>query len=195
LTTNDTDHCRSGRLRRDRVRLLAVLQGHEQYTRAVAQMRLGFTGPHTDPTYHQQVWLESVFDNLQIDVLHHGAGRGSCLAAHELALQHDIPVVVHPPSNTKFLAVQCLNRHPNVTVLPAAPYLVRDRAIVGSCDGLVAMPKNEQPAGLNISGIGGTWYTVLYAERMNKQIVICYPDGTVEKRETKILRNPGGQSC
>jgi hypothetical protein len=152
-------------------------------------MKLGFTGTRVDLTDHQRVWLESVFDNLQIDVLHHGACVGADLAAHQLALQHDIPVVVHPPAKTRFLAVQCLTERPNVTVLPAAPYLVRDRAIVGSCDGLVAMPKNEQPTGLNISGIGGTWYTVLYAERLNKQIVICYPDGTVEKREVKILRN------
>lgn len=153
-------------------------------------MKLGFTGTRDGLSQHQQDWLSNVFDRLQIDVLHHGACVGADLAAHLLAAEHDIPIVVHPPVKTKFLALQCMQNIRGVTILPAAPYLVRDRAIVGACEGLIGMPKNTEPTGLDISGIGGTWYTIKFAERMNIPAVICYPDGTVEKRETKILRRP-----
>jgi hypothetical protein len=123
-------------------------------------------------------------------VLHHGACVGADLAAHQLAAQHDIPIVVWPPTKTKFLAPQCLEVMQGVKIMPASPYLMRDRAIAGACEGLVACPKNREPTGLDVSAIGGTWYTINYAQRLGREVVICYPDGGIEKRETKILRRP-----
>jgi hypothetical protein len=150
-------------------------------------MRLGFTGTREQITDAQKDWLATVFDQLQIDVLHHGACVGADAYAHSLAVERMIPVVVHPPIKTKYLAAECLLDMPGVTILPAKPYLNRDRDIVGCCEGLVALPKNKEPQ-LNTDYIGGTWYTIRYAqERYNRPVMICYPDGEVEKREVRMI--------
>jgi hypothetical protein len=150
-------------------------------------MKLGFTGTREDITQAQTLWLTHLFNALQIEVLHHGACVGADHAAHLLALQRNIPVVVHPPVKTKFLARECLNELPGVQVLPAKPYLVRDRDIVACTDGLAALPKGPEPKGLNLEGIGGTWYTIQFALRMNKPVMICYPDGEVDHRKQRDI--------
>jgi hypothetical protein len=64
-------------------------------------------------------------------------------------------------------------------VLAAKPPLHRNRDIVAATTGLAVLPKQDRkPPPLQW---GGTWYTVNYAERMNRSIVICWPDGRVEK--------------
>lgn len=147
-------------------------------------MKLGLTGTREGITQSQLLWVTNVFDNLQISVLHHGCCVGADASGHELAVARNIPVIVHPPVKTRFIASQCLDAKGGlVTVLPAKPYLNRDRDIVVLTDGLVALPKNHEPPSYELEGIGGTWYTVRFAVRMNKPVMICYPDGQVEKRE------------
>jgi hypothetical protein len=151
-------------------------------------MKLGFTGTRDQLSYAQKDWLTTIFDQLQIDVLHHGACQGADAYAHALAVERGIPVVVHPPVKVRYLANECLLPAPGVTVLPGKPYLNRDRDIVGCCEGLVALPKNQEPH-MNTDSIGGTWYTIRYAtQRYNRPVMICYPDGSVEKRESKSLQ-------
>lgn len=148
-------------------------------------MIIGFTGTREDITEAQKAWLTNTFDALQIDQLHHGACTGADAFAHDLAVERNIPVVVHPPIKTNFLAAQCLIPRPNVVVLPAKPYLNRNKDIVGCSNGMIALPKNHEPQN-NMEPSGGTWYTVRFAqERANKPVMICYPDGEVEKREAR----------
>lgn len=147
-------------------------------------MKLGFTGTREGANEVQLTWLENVFVGLKIEVLHHGGCVGADEEAHMFAVAAKIPVIVHPPVKTKFLATDCLNPQGGlVTVLPAKPYLNRDRDIVVLTDGLVALPKNHEPPSHDLEGAGGTWYTVRFAQRMLKPVMICYPDGKVEKRE------------
>lgn len=143
-------------------------------------MIIGFTGSRTQPTDAQVYWLRETFRDLQIDVLHHGACVGADRLAHDLAIAHGVPVVVHTPVNQMFLDRECLQEHSLVTVLQEKPYLTRNRDIVAVCDGLIALPNTPQPAN-QYAPNGGTWYTVSYAHRLNKQVVICHPDGRVVK--------------
>lgn len=121
-------------------------------------------------------------------MLHHGACVGADAYAHKLAVERNFRIVVHPPVKTKFLARECLIEGPLVTVLPAKPYLNRDRDIVGRTEGVVATPKNHEPQGIDFRSIGGTWYTINYALRSNRPVIICYPSGVIDKREMKRLR-------
>lgn len=139
-------------------------------------MIIGFTGTRNPLTPQQIAWLNTVLETQPPNVLHHGACIGADSTAHFAALDNDIPVVVHPPTNAKHIDMECLAPHPLVTVLPREPYLNRNRSIVGACDGLVALPSRAE------AQEGGTWYTVHFAERMNKPVVICYPDGRIEIR-------------
>ena len=146
-------------------------------------MILGFTGTRQKVTDVQMKWLSVVFNQLTIHELHHGACVGADQAAHILALQHGIPIVVHPPVNPTYLAALCLTPQAKVTILAAKPYLNRNRDIVGATEGIVALPQQlREPPPLQW---GGTWYTVDYAVRLNKSVVICYSDGRIEKRNSK----------
>ena len=59
--------------------------------------------------------------------------------------------------------------------LPGKTHFARNRDIVDGCDVLIACPcdMTEQPR-------GGTWYTVGYARKNGKCVIIVWPDGSVE---------------
>lgn len=150
-------------------------------------MILGFTATREGMTDAQLAWLYSIFEDglkyptqVAINAVHHGACVGGDAQVHAAALEAGTAIHVWPPVNPKYLAHQCLTPHPLVTVHPAMPYLDRDRQIVGSTAELVAFPKHGiQP---DRALWGGTWYTVDFAERVNKRVTIVYPTGTVEQR-------------
>jgi hypothetical protein len=144
-------------------------------------MILGFTGTRRGLTEVQIRWLQDLFERLRIDEGHHGACVGADLEFHKLAVLHGVPLVVHPPVNTKFLAAECLTPGPLVKVKRAKPYLHRDRDIAGACEGLAATPWQDAEPPL-MDG-GGTFYTIRYAQRLNKPVMICFANGRVEKRE------------
>lgn len=144
-------------------------------------MIIGFTATREGLTNQQLAWLVRVFEDTQhITEVHHGACIGGDAAVHAQAIENGVPIFVWPPTNPKYIAVECLTPHPLVTVHPGMPYLDRDRQIVKATAGLIALPKHdEQPDRMYW---GGTWYTVDFAERMNKPVIICYPKGVVEHR-------------
>jgi hypothetical protein len=147
-------------------------------------MSVGFTGTREDLSNLQLSWLYQTFEigvtEHSLSEVHHGACVGADLAVHRAALDNEIRVHVWPPTNMKLVAPECLVPHRLVTVHPRMPYLNRDREIVYVTQGLVALPKqNEQP---DLVNWGGTWYTVDYAERLNRPIMIIYPNGDIESR-------------
>lgn len=145
-------------------------------------MIIGFTGTREGLTNQRLAWLYRLFEDASPDLLtvHHGACVGADASVHSIALEAGVHIHVWPPVDTKYLVQECLSSHELVTVHHAMPYLVRDREIVRAAGGLVALPKqNEQPDRLLW---GDTWYTVNFAERMNKPVTICYPNGVVEQR-------------
>jgi len=146
-------------------------------------MIAGFTGTRETPTDLQLAWLYATLDTGQITELHHGACQGADSAAHHAALDAGVAVHVWPPTNMKYVDLDCLTGVPAhlVTVHHAMPYLNRNREIVRAGEGLMALPKHdEQPEDRALWG--GTWYTVDFAERMNKPVIICNPKGVVTQR-------------
>lgn len=147
-------------------------------------MKLGYTATRGVLSQAQMRWLLTFLDDVvkegEVEEVHHGACVGGDLEMHLAALERGIPIVVHPPVKTNFLALQCLEPHPLVKVLPAKPYLNRDRDIVVAADAVVGLPSRAENDG------GGTWYTVNYAVRLLKPVVIVHPDGHVEKRISNL---------
>lgn len=146
---------------------------------------IGATGTREPITDAQRAWVYGVFEdavrNSVFNNVHHGACTGADEFIHEVALESGLLIDVWPPLLTKHLAPQCILAHPQVTVHHAMPYLNRDREVVrGGEAGLIALPRQDsQPSR---ESWGGTWYTVDFAERMGRSVVICYPNGVVEKR-------------
>lgn len=147
-------------------------------------MIIGVTGTREGLTNQQLAWLVTTFEAGKQDgtiaEVHHGACVGADAAVHAQAIDLEIGIHVWPPVNTKYVAAECLTPHRLVTVHPRMHYLDRNRQIVGATAGLIALPKQgEQPERMLW---GGTWYTVDFAERMSRPVMICYPNGSVEQR-------------
>lgn len=148
-------------------------------------MKVGFTGTREGLTNKQMAWLVTTLEDGSITEVHHGACVGADASVHALALECGLNIHVWPPVNPKFLAAECVrldvrHGHSDITIHAAMPYLDRNREIVGATAGLVGLPKQDvQPDKMNW---GGTWYTVDFAERMNKPVTICHPNGIVEQR-------------
>jgi hypothetical protein len=97
--------------------------------------------------------------------LHHGDCVGSDKAAHEVARQLNLRIVIHPPVNGA-LRAYCVGDE----LRPEYDYLDRNRHIVEDTDWLIALPDGPERAR------SGTWSTVRYADRLAKPKSVFLPE-------------------
>lgn len=130
-------------------------------------MILGFTGTRHEPAKEQ---LDFINRNVSgADELHHGCCVGSDAAARQAAITNGVDHVGHPPTDERLM----ISRDPSECWLPAKPYHDRNRDIVDVCDVLIATPDGSRRPH------SGTWYTVGYAEKIGRPVVVCLPDGAI----------------
>jgi hypothetical protein len=149
-------------------------------------MKVGFTGTREGLTPAQRDSFEQHFIRLGATHFHHGACVG---ADAEVAVWVATARMPQPASSAvRPLRVWCvIHAHPSNTpgmtepqavnladyvYLPMRP-LDRNRNIVDETETLIACPKGEEEIR------SGTWYTVRYARRLKRKVVICWPDGQV----------------
>lgn len=136
-------------------------------------MILGVTASRAGLSEPQWVWLNELV--CRADELHHGACVGGDEAAHRIAWEHGLRIVMHPPVDEKLMMdLEPWRGLERVTILPPKDYLSRDRDIVTASHQLAVCPNGPWRRG------SGTWYTSDYAESLGKVPMICYPDGAVE---------------
>jgi hypothetical protein len=116
--------------------------------------------------------------------LHHGCCTGADAAAHRIAFDLRMPIVIHPPLNERYKAIN-LRDGPFVTILPARVYHERNDDIATAADLLIACP--QYPEDDERSARSGTWQTVRLARWHNvPQILVIEPDGYIRSdRETR----------
>lgn len=147
-------------------------------------MRIGFTGTrHGMAPAQANRFYAYVCEHPDFEEFHHGdcigADSEAADAIRDVLTSEDpgpaIKVVCHPPADQTHRAH---NPHYDEIREPKT-HFARNRDIVDETDCLVACPCDmaEQPK-------GGTWYTVGYARKRGKPVVIIWPDGTIteEKR-------------
>lgn len=135
-------------------------------------MIVGMTGSRYGISPKASMQLELFLLENDIKEVHHGDCVGADTHFHNEAVSQKIKTVVHPP-NIKKLRSFCQG---DVTKKPL-PYLVRNRNIVNGSDMLIAFPSTKHEVIRS-----GTWYTIRYAIKMKKKIMIVFSDG-----DTKIL--------
>lgn len=132
---------------------------------------VGFSGTRRGLTGQQLTTLRTVFNCLTSKrsdiVLHHGDCVGADYESHMLALEMSINTVIHPPTSNRFRAF-CIGDESR----PLRPYLIRNQNIVDEADLIVACP-HERFMMIR----GGTWSTIRYAKKKNKNLLIIYPNG------------------
>lgn len=139
-------------------------------------MRIGVTGSRHGATRAQlRVLMSSllVYYRTGETELHHGGCTGVDEQAALLGRALNLRVIAHPPENQQFLSK--LSIAVSDVVLPALPYLARDRAIVDSTDLLLAVPNTQVPVLRS-----GTWYTYRYAVRNHQTTMLITPDGEIQ---------------
>jgi hypothetical protein len=126
-------------------------------------------------TVPQRVKLQAVvrrihfLDSYGIDEAHHGMCEGADEQFHHICMNLGIPIVGHPPENTRYL----MDYDPAwfARMHEPKPYLVRNRAIVDSLDlasdRLIAAPKEMEEVKRS-----GTWSTLRYARNRCKNLTI-----------------------
>lgn len=111
--------------------------------------------------------------------LHHGLCSGGDSQAHDLVVElyqpADRTIIGHPPVDQKHMTPKACNK-----TMPAKDYLVRNRDIVDRTRVLIACPNG--PSKLR----SGVWSTVRYCKKMGKPVIVVWPDGSVEERETEL---------
>lgn len=125
-------------------------------------MRIGFTGTRYGMSTRQKLELRKKLAGAT--EFHHGDCVGADAEADEIARDLDVGVVIHPPEDPKQRAF-C--RQPGDLILRPKPYLDRNKDIVNSVDLLIAAPRTMEEEVRS-----GTWSTIRYARRINKQLVI-----------------------
>ena len=129
---------------------------------------IGFTGTQLGMTDAQKARLRTILQASQGVDFHHGDCIGADVEAHDIALELGLIPVIHPPQNPSKRAFK-----PATTILPTKDYLDRNHDIVDGTLLLIACPKEPEEQLRS-----GTWATIRYAKKTNKNIYIIIPDGT-----------------
>ena len=135
-------------------------------------MRVGFTGTKLGMTKAQQASLSNELDRFRGGEFSHGDCIGADAEAHEIARRLGYPIFIYPPSDPSRRAFAA-DLGFNGAIMPAQPYMVRNRAIVDASDVVIAAPNTMQEVVRS-----GTWSTVRYARKRGREIVLVFPDGS-----------------
>lgn len=132
--------------------------------------RFGFTGTQAGMSAAQRGALR-IFLCGTSGEFHHGDCIGGDSDGHDIAQGCGYWIVGHPPSNGELRAFRKCDalRQPK-------PYLHRNRDIVDDTVALIAAPKEFEE-----QSHGGTWYTVRYARKLGRAIMLIFPDGTIKQ--------------
>ncbi len=128
-------------------------------------MIYGFTGTKNGATDAQLATVNTLIN--YGDFLHHGGCKGADTQVHHLALGR-ASIRIHPGPAFNIIT-DCLGAD---LVYEELPNLERNKVIVMMCDTLIATPKEFTE--INRSG---TWMTIRYARKKNRQVIIVWPDG------------------
>lgn len=134
-------------------------------------MIVGFTGTRHGITSAQSLELRDNLRVLKPTEFHHGDCVGADTAAHVIAGRIEgVRIIIHPPAREIYRAF-CQGDAVE-TVLKPRDYRLRNQDIVMACSTLIATPRESFETVRS-----GTWSTVRFARKMNRTILIIYPDG------------------
>jgi hypothetical protein len=146
---------------------------HVKDREAEMTTRIGFTGTQRGMTDAQKKAVREIIFTLgTIEQAHHGDCIGADADFHEISIDLDIPVVLHPPVNESKRAF-CQGA---TLTNPAKEYLDRNNDIVDSSSILIATPSGQTEKRRS-----GTWATVRYARKRRRVIYLVFPEGSVQE--------------
>jgi hypothetical protein len=151
--------------------------------REVKVLQVGFTGTRYGCKPAQLISLKVAvvyFGQHDIETWHHGDCIGADTQFHlaikegRLRFGWDDKIIIHPPLIKNDDDLKYWAQNDGDELCDPLGHLARNREIVKEVDLLLATPYDmfEQKT-------GGTWYTVNYARKQGKPVMIIWPDGSV----------------
>lgn len=134
-------------------------------------MKVGFTGTRNGLTIKQYDKLKSLLSSMSVNEFHHGDCVGADAESHNIASDLSLPIIIHPPIKEDLRAF----KKSDILRQPKS-YFARNRDIVNESDTLIATPATAEETQ------GGTWYTINYAIKMHKSVIIINPNGEIVKK-------------
>lgn len=141
-------------------------------------MKIGFTGTRNGMTEKQLEAFRTYISDRTITEFHHGDCIGADNQVH-LIIERMVPkikIFIHPPINSLYRAFLS-----GFKIYPAKNYLERNKDIVSETEFLIAAPKEYREKVRS-----GTWSTIRYAKQYLRIVIIIYPDGILERYQTRI---------
>lgn len=139
-----------------------------------AAIKVGFTGTRNGMTTLQKTNFTELIEGLSVTEFHHGDCVGADSESHCIVQSvprgDEIEIHIHPPENDSLQA----RSSPYTALHLPCTYLARNRNIVNAVDLMVACPLTDHEV-----SHGGTWYTINYAKKVKKDVVILFPSGTI----------------
>lgn len=129
-------------------------------------MVIGFTGTSKGMNPYQKQKVLELLKELKPHLVRHGDCVGADAEFHKIACSLNIPTCIHPPDNDSKRAF-----NQSDSILPVKPYLDRNKDIVDMSDKLIATPETSKEKIRS-----GTWFTIRYAKRSCKEVILCNPD-------------------
>ena len=154
---------------------------------------VGFTGSRAGITDAQKRIVTKMLGMIRPVEAHHGECVGADAMFHEIVREAlpECHIIGHPPLYNSTLWARLAGYYREEDPLP---YLERDRSIVEACGILIGCPKigrrftnlvDRATSKYGNQYRSGTWYTINYALKMGKEVVIVNPDGTIDRTEAK----------
>lgn len=140
---------------------------------------VGFTGTREGMSDYQKAVLKrsmaaAACDGIE-NCLHHGDCKGADAEAHAIAVELGWDIIIHPPVK-RIMRAYCGD---GAIILPPMDYLARDQEIVRNSNFMFAAPKSDKEEKRS-----GTWYTVRYARKMGKRVILLNRNEDTETTET-----------
>ena len=130
-------------------------------------MIVGFTGTRNGMTQRQKAAVRKILRRAEL--AHHGDCVGADEEFHQLCIEADVPVVIHPPNNDR-LRARCQGA---IRVARKKDYIARNHDIVDECELLIGAPK-EASEPLPARG-QGTWSTIRYGRNNGVEVKVVWP--------------------
>ncbi len=130
--------------------------------------KIGFSGTQLGMTKEQKLQLDHLLIQFKSIEVHHGDCVGADAEFHDICRGFDFKIIGHPPLNSiKRAFKECDELRIGRT------YLDRNRDIVDEVNYMVFAPAEFSEVLRS-----GTWATIRYTNRIEKDYQIIYPDGS-----------------
>jgi hypothetical protein len=137
-------------------------------------VHVGFTGTRKGLTDFQRTAIGERMEkwrNRDSHInFHHGDCHGADAQAHDIAIEHQARIYLHP-SNLMGQRAFCEPYH---ILYEQKQPIARNHDIVDACRELIACPKADAEELRS-----GTWATIRYARKVGRRVILIYPQRIV----------------